>query len=57
MMDKDNKPKAEPVKEEKKQANTRPRCKEDSLSPDERYYYLTHWDPVYGFFEGTCCED
>ena len=57
MMDKYNKPKAEPVKEEKKQANTRPRCKEDSLSPDERYYYLTHWDPVYGFFEGTCCED
>ena len=27
------------------------RRKEDQLTGNEREYYLTHWDPVYNFFE------
>ena len=27
------------------------RRKEDQLTGSEREYYLTHWDPVYNFFE------
>ena len=27
------------------------RRKEDALTGSEREYFLTHWDPVYNFFE------